>query len=262
LHERDRSATWALWGNSSGRAPFGAVSSRGRAARSGGDRTRWLGRDLARAPDVGELAFDTPRCLNERIARLANEEDECTGRFWEGRFKSQALLDDQAVIACMAYVDLNPVRAGIAETPEDSDHTSIQRRIRALQAAAEPETPAAQETPEPTSPLQPLELLPFVGGERQDGPKGLPFDLPDYLELVNWTGQAVRDDKRGAISQDLPPILERLGIDEQAWLRLATNFETSFNTWVGTPEHVHSACRRLGHRRARGISACRLLFPS
>jgi hypothetical protein len=105
-----------------------------------------------------------------------------------------------------------------------------------------------------------------VGGERQDGPKGLPFHLPDYLELVNWTGQAIREDKRGAISQDLPPILDRLGIDEPAWLRLATSFETSFetsfNTWVGTPEHVHSACRRLGHRRARGISACRLLFPS
>jgi len=162
----------------------------------------------------------------------------------------------------MAYVDLNPVRAGIAETPEDSDHTSIQRRIRALQAAVEPEGARAQQTPEPEAPLQPLELLPFAGGERQDGPKGLPFHLPDYLELVNWTGQAVRDDKRGAISQDLPPILERLGIDGQAWLRLATQFESSFSTWVGKAEHVHSTCRRLGHRQARGISACRLLFPS
>ena len=202
------------------------------------------------------------RCLNERIARLANEEDECTGHFWEGRFKSQALLDDQAVIACMAYVDLNPVRAGIAKTPEDSDHTSIQRRIRALQAAAEPEAPGAQETSEPEPPIQPPELLPFVGGERQDGPKGLPFHLPDYLELVNWTGQAIREDKRGAISQDLPPILERLGIDEQAWLRLATQFESRFSTWVGQAEHVQDACQRLGHRQARGISACRLLFPS
>jgi len=53
-----------------------------------------------------------------------------------------------------------------------------------------------------------------------------------------------------------------LGIDEQAWLRLATQFESSFNTWVGKAEHVQDACRRLGHRQARGISACRLLFPS
>ncbi|WP_445354873.1 transposase [Microbulbifer sp. EKSA008] len=122
------------------------------------------------------------RCLNESIARQANAEDCCTGRFWEGRFKSQALLDERALAACMAYVDLNPIRADIAKTPEDSDHTSIQQRVRAV-----------------ISGEQPKELLPFVGGERLNMPKGLPFQLDHYLALVDWSGRHLDPKKRGAI---------------------------------------------------------------
>ena len=69
------------------------------------------------------------RFLKEPIARRANHEDGCTGRFWEGRFKTQALLDDPAVLACMAYVDLNPLRAGLAETAEEGPNTSLRRRV-------------------------------------------------------------------------------------------------------------------------------------
>jgi len=72
------------------------------------------------------------RILNEHIAREANREDGVKGRFWEGRFKSQALLDEVAVLSAMAYVDLNPTRAAMTCTPEASDHTSIQARIAAL----------------------------------------------------------------------------------------------------------------------------------
>jgi hypothetical protein len=130
------------------------------------------------------------RCLNESIARHANEEDRCTGRFWEGRFHSQALLDERALLSCMAYVDLNPLRAGMAETPEQSDFTSIQERI-----------------------LDPgnARLLPFADccGDNS----GIPFALQDYLEFVDWAGREMRPNKRGVVhpahSTDSQPIMDR-----------------------------------------------------
>ena len=80
------------------------------------------------------------RCLCENIARQANAEDEVTGRFFEARFKSVLLDNEAAVLACMAYVDLNPVRARLAETPETSEFTSVYERIRALRSASDETT--------------------------------------------------------------------------------------------------------------------------
>jgi hypothetical protein len=121
------------------------------------------------------------RCINEPIVRQANQEDGCTGCYWEGRYKSQALLDEKALAACMAYVDLNPVRAGMAETPEQSEYTSIAARAENLKPDQDP----AEQNSNPSG------FLPFVGNPRNDMPKGLPFQSNDYLALVDWTGRAI-----------------------------------------------------------------------
>ena len=73
------------------------------------------------------------KALCEPIARLANFQDKATGHFWEGRFKAQAIADEAGLLACSMYVDLNPIRAAMATTPEESLHTSAYDRIKALE---------------------------------------------------------------------------------------------------------------------------------
>ena len=99
----------------------------------------------------------------------------------------------------MAYVDLNPVRAAMAKTPEQSDHTSIQHRIRHWQKQSQQQNISNTEPSHSEQSLQPDDLLPFVGHLRQDMPKGVIFNLVDYLQLVDWTGRQIREDKVGLI---------------------------------------------------------------
>jgi hypothetical protein len=183
------------------------------------------------------------RILNENIARKANQEDNCTGRFWEGRFKSQALLDEAALAACMAYVDLNPIRANIAKTPESSDYTSIQQRIKAA-----------------TTGKQPKSLQPFVGNPKQLMPAGLPFELVDYIQLVELTGRSLREDKRGYIEDNLPNILVRLNISAENWLILTTQFRKVFHGAVGHKDVLTEYCIHQKLKKRATVSICEKLL--
>jgi hypothetical protein len=219
------------------------------------------------------------RCLNEHIARQANREDGCKGRFWEGRFKSQALLEEKALLACMAYVDLNPIRAGLSETLEGSDYTSIQERILASVQGREGgpeagESPARPFPPEPVPSVSiesgterengesavPAAPLVKFNGSTEEPESSLPFHFSDYLELVDWTGRAIREDKLGFIPADVPPILTRLGVEAESWIETVRHFRRHFYDYVGSGDILAQHGRALGRHWLRGVGACRRLL--
>jgi len=197
------------------------------------------------------------RCLNQSLARQANTKDNCTGRFWEGRYKSQALLDEQALLTCMSYVDLNPIRASINPTPETSDYTSIQARIQTHQNVISP--PEQDQTQSHSSQMTVM-LVDFIGNEHKDQPEGIAFSFPDYLELVDWSGRAIRDDKAGAIADNLPPILARLGIEQRGWLDMINHYDQRFFRAVGAMGKLKQFAHRLGQCWMKGQSADKCVY--
>ena len=197
------------------------------------------------------------RCLCEPIARRANKEDGCTGRFWEGRFRSQALLDDAAVLACSAYVDLNPVRAKVAATPDTSRYTSIYERI------SERQNPAKR-----SEDSRGGWLAPMAGQVRQSksptrrvsNDEMIPLSLDDYLKLLDWTGRQIRQGKRGAIPAELSPILDRLKIQPDGWLHVVTHFGRLFKNAAGSPSKLTQHAKLTGRSWLKGIGPSRMSF--
>lgn len=196
------------------------------------------------------------RCLNEYIARRANAEDGSKGRFWESRFTTQALLDETAILACMAYVDLNPIRAGMADRPETSDYTSLQDRL-----GIAPKEPTQPRGSPPPGERPVAELMAFAGTINESTPANtLRHNFADYLELVEWTGRSVREDKRGYIPSNLPPILHRLNIAPEQWLKAANGIERHFTHAIGPVASLEQFCERLKRRWLHGASACKALY--
>lgn len=186
------------------------------------------------------------RCLNEHLARLANKEDNCKGRFWEGRYKSQALLDEAALLTCMAYVDLNPIRAKTATTPETSEHTSIKDRIEAYLGT--------------TGKKQKEYLMPLKA-QGQNPEQAVPYPISSYFALVDWSGRIIRKGKHGRITEDAPPILERLGIDPNEWLATMSR-GNSFRRAVGKLLSLKAYAESCGKRWVHGLAVSSCLYHS
>ncbi len=220
------------------------------------------------------------RCLNESIARRANAEDGCKGRFWEGRFRSQALLDPAGLLTCMSYVDLNPIRANLAASLEESDFTSIQQRLGLPTAAGSAQRPATETTeateageseppadgrPPPqgdegkgshgtNAPRRP-ELVAFsaAGVSHEEEEDALPLTLGDYVELLEATGAAVRGpEKDTVLPEGSVRTLRRLGIRSEHWLQAVRDYRRRFFSMVGSVHAIDVYCARTDRQQAKG----------
>ena len=225
------------------------------------------------------------RILCQRIAQRANQEDGEKGRFFQTRFQAVRLLDEQALLACAAYVDLNPIRARIARTLEDSDFTSVQRRIEAVKA--EHQLPRDNTSPTITtvsgsvsvkkSPAALDQFLSPVAIDERNGPLGpvvsassfrasdkgfLPISREAYLQLLDWTARNLAPGKRGRSPESLAPLFTRLGLDEDAWCGLVAEFGKLFYNVAGQPQTIDHSASRITQRRYHMSSQARKLFAN
>jgi REP element-mobilizing transposase RayT len=235
----------------------------------------WLDEKLADADFVakrrqrlGDLGWFM-RCLKEPLARRANRQDNCRGTFWQGRYKSIAILDDEALLATCAYIDLNPLAAGISPSPEDSRYTSVhsrvehcreQGRLDDLQAARDGSVAAAQAAVG----LDADHWLCPLGDERGRGVvrvgvlEGL--SLGSYLQLVDWTSRLVRDGKARVAAQ-VPSILDRLGTSAGVWQATLEKLLSRPNELRGLFAFHRERLRKADERRGshQGGSAIKFL---
>jgi hypothetical protein len=217
------------------------------------------------------------KSLNEWISRKANKEDGCTGKFWEGRFKCTALKNQGAVLACMQYIDLNPIRAGVAELPETSAFTSGQDRIRAREAKAALQRYRVkknlagknrEETPEQKEILRELTsmaqrgswLSPIEYIELESEKPLLNMKLDDYLSLLDWTGRNIVAGKNGSIPADMEPLLQRMELNVQNWTDTVGHFGKRFYHVAAPVKSLIAEASRLGLKWMKGKTGAKSAF--
>jgi len=202
------------------------------------------------------------KTLNENIARKANLEDNCKGKFWESRFKCTRLLDSSAVLACMAYVDLNPVRAGLATLPENSDYTSVKLRStgRNARLIMQKHSQRHNSTISAKAHCDSWLASVFRTEKSKPGEELVPATVDQYLQLLDWTGRQLREDKPGVIPAHIRPIMQRLEINMDNWLETADGFGKRFGRMAGKVEQIKEAAQKAGRRFFKGVREARNAF--
>jgi REP element-mobilizing transposase RayT len=205
------------------------------------------------------------RLLSQPLAAMANREEDQLGRFWQGRFRAVRICDAAALLACAAYVDLNPIRAALAETLEGSDYTSIQRRIESLPHTGTPAEPASDQFLAPIAIDESRDAIGAVASRlpHRASDKGfLPMSEIEYIRLLDWTARVVVPGKSGATPADAPDVLERLGLNVPQWAGLVRDFGRLFSLAAGLPATLAQQRTRRTQRRWYTRSGFRQLFES
>ena len=171
-------------------------------------------------------------------------------------------MDEKALLAAMAYVDLNPIRAKITERPETSEFTSIYERIQDLQKRGPDEEgiDSSEHENKPSLELPVAALMSFDPSAQS--PTAIPFALHDYIELVDWFGRAVHPDKSGSIDEIAPPILRRIGIDPALFVLCACGLMDLFGVTVGSAEKMAACSARRQVKFLHGMKAARELLSA
>ena len=207
------------------------------------------------------------KCLKEPLARLANRQDQTRGAFFEGRFKSIAILDEEALLATCAYIDLNPVAAGIAEVPEASAHTSIKERVDHVKAQGRTEDLKAARTGsvagsaaaaglEEEHWLCPIEDRRRIDSTREGMIEG--FSLGNYLLLVDYTARLFREGK-ATLSREVAEILDRLGSSADQWqarLEKLRQGRLLGRFFAASRQRLREVAEQLGLRRVPNLGGC------
>ncbi len=230
------------------------------------------------------------RLLCQHIAQRANREDGEVGKFWQARYRAVRLLDEIAILSCAAYVDLNPIRAAMAQTISKSDFTSAQKRSRGLALQSQKDIQPEPALPDGLSGTTPAavrkcqvaavdlrsaqHLAPVELNERngQPGPDGnrdgvrcsnkgfLPMSTAQYLSLLEWTTRQQRVTEACRKPKQIRRLFKRLGISAKVWSELVRNFGRLFSIVAGKPAVVDSHRSRSGVHRYRALPAARDLL--
>lgn len=225
--------------------------------------TGWIAKTRKRLCDLGWFM----KCLKEPLARRANREDGVTGAFFEGRFKSVAILDEEALLAVCVYVDLNPTAAGTAPTPETSKHTSIRRRVEHarkkrrigdLKASRQGSVPGSKRSQglEDDHWLCPVEDRRRLDSSREGMIEGFPLGC--YLLLVDHAGRLLREGK-ATIPKSAAEILTRLGADADTWCARLTRLASGRllgRFFAARRSRLRDVAKQLGVHHLANLDAC------